>query len=115
MPKAQKADNAAILGFGSGVADVREAAKDVLNQLFTNLATARAEGGRFFPNGIELISLKVGVKQIAEVSIVVAGEKAPKAEGTAGDLVDAAKRGPEAKGTLPAERDRSTKVPAGVA
>jgi hypothetical protein len=68
--------------YGSDVKEVREFVKELFNELLPKLKETQAGQPRtiFFPNGIELIAVKVKAGSSVEFSFAVAGEKAPKIE-----------------------------------
>lgn len=67
---------------GSELREVQMAAEAMLTGAITALSNAAADGeGKFFRNGIELIALSVGVNQIVEIKLKIAGPNPPTTEG----------------------------------
>jgi hypothetical protein len=68
---------------GSDIQAIKELLQEVFTKHLTTLNTGAKTGATravFFPNGIELIALKIKAGSSIEFSFVVAGEKAPKIE-----------------------------------
>lgn len=66
--------------YGSDVKEIRDFVKELFTVLLPNLSQSGQARTIFFPNGIELIAIKVKAGSSVEFSFAVAGEKAPKIE-----------------------------------
>jgi hypothetical protein len=68
---------------GSDIQAIKELLHEVFTKHLATLNTGAKTGATravFFPNGIELIGLKIQAGSSIQFSFVVAGEKAPKIE-----------------------------------